>query len=376
MVRAATHHSVLAMRISLCLICRDELANLERCLASARGVADEVCVLDTGSTDGTPELARRLGARVVEREWTDDFSAARNACLELARGDRVLVLDADEELVGEGAREALERFAAHHPEAVGRLRLTNVGAAGTGPEGSDVDLSRFLPRLPGFCFRGRVHEQIVREGAPAEREDTGARILHRGYQAHALEGREKLRRNRRLVTAAIEDDPGDPYLWFHLGRTEFVAGEHRRAWEASERAIELLAGGTEPYLGTLYETAGYALRELGRSAEALRLLRTVEARFQRRADTRFLLALLSMDTGLLREAEAGFRACLELEGTTPEGGETCLSASTWAPAFNLGVMNEVLTHPVEARGWYRRALSYHPDHQPSRDGLARLAAAG
>ena len=78
------------LRISLCMIVRDEAENLERCLRSVAGVVDELCVLDTGSTDGTIELARRLGARVSSAPWTQDFSAARNASVALASGDWIL----------------------------------------------------------------------------------------------------------------------------------------------------------------------------------------------------------------------------------------------------------------------------------------------
>jgi len=363
------------MRLSLCLICRDEAANLERCLASVRGVVDELCVLDTGSVDGTLDVARRHGAIVGERPWADDFAAARNASLELATGDWVLVLDADEELLAEepreggGARRALEAFARAHAGAIGRLRLENRGAGGGA---SELSLSRFFPRDGGIGFRGRVHEQLVAaDGPELPRLDTGARILHHGYRAEAIAARAKLGRNRRLLETAVRETPGDPYPWFHLGRTCFVAEEHTAALEACSRAIELLAEGEAPYLGLLYETAGYALRSLGRSVEARALLGRIEARFARRADTRFLVALLDLDLGRLDEAERGFRACLELEGVTPEGGETTRSSSTWAPAFNLGVMREVLGDRVRAIEWYRRALSHEPDHEPSLAALGR-----
>ena len=69
----------------LCLIVRDEEAVLARALRSVRGVVDTIAVVDTGSTDGTVALAERLGARVARFTWCDDFAAARNRSLELAR---------------------------------------------------------------------------------------------------------------------------------------------------------------------------------------------------------------------------------------------------------------------------------------------------
>ncbi|MDP6775756.1 MAG: glycosyltransferase, partial [Candidatus Latescibacteria bacterium] len=79
-----------AQKLSVCMIARDEAQFLTRCLESIQGLADEVVVGDTGSTDDTRQVAVEGGARVVEAPWEDDFSLARNAVLEEATGDWVL----------------------------------------------------------------------------------------------------------------------------------------------------------------------------------------------------------------------------------------------------------------------------------------------
>jgi glycosyltransferase involved in cell wall biosynthesis len=83
-------------RISLCMIAKDEENNLVRCLRSVKPLVDEIIVVDTGSADRTKDIATALGARVFEFSWEDDFSAARNFSISQARGDWILVLDADE----------------------------------------------------------------------------------------------------------------------------------------------------------------------------------------------------------------------------------------------------------------------------------------
>ena len=79
------------------MIARNEEALLGVCLESVRGLVDEIVLVDTGSTDATPELAR-LAGDVVSVPWSDDFSAPRNEALAHAQGDWILQLDADERL--------------------------------------------------------------------------------------------------------------------------------------------------------------------------------------------------------------------------------------------------------------------------------------
>jgi len=85
------------MKISFCLITRNEEANLPRCLGSAEGLADEIVVLDSGSTDGTEAVARRFGARWHRRDWTG-YVDQKNHLLSLAQHEWVFSLDADEAL--------------------------------------------------------------------------------------------------------------------------------------------------------------------------------------------------------------------------------------------------------------------------------------
>ena len=85
-------------RLSVCMIVKNEERFLGQCLASVKDIADELIVIDTGSTDRTIEIAREHGAQVGHFEWCNDFAAARNVSIAPATGDWILFLDADEEL--------------------------------------------------------------------------------------------------------------------------------------------------------------------------------------------------------------------------------------------------------------------------------------
>jgi len=88
------------MKISLCLITLNEEQNLPRCLKSCADLADEIVVLDSGSSDGTEKIARQFGARWQHQDWLG-FVGQKNKALSLARHPWVFSLDADEELSSE-----------------------------------------------------------------------------------------------------------------------------------------------------------------------------------------------------------------------------------------------------------------------------------
>ena len=87
-----------SLGISAALIARNEAGVIGACLDSLSGHVDEIVVVDTGSTDATPDIVAGRGGRVLHFPWADDFSLARNRALEAASGDWILYIDADERL--------------------------------------------------------------------------------------------------------------------------------------------------------------------------------------------------------------------------------------------------------------------------------------
>ena len=93
------------MSISLCMITKNEENHLENCLNSVKKLIDEIIIADTGSTDKTKEIARKFTNKIYDFKWNDDFSAARNFCLQKATKDWILVLDADETISNKDLEE-------------------------------------------------------------------------------------------------------------------------------------------------------------------------------------------------------------------------------------------------------------------------------
>ena len=132
--------------VSLCMIVRNEEKVLARCLDSVRGIADEICITDTGSTDKTREIARKYGT-VQAFPWCDDFSAARNFSFAQARMDYTLWLDADDVL----DEENLEKLKRHGYEMIDPVcgMLAN-GDTGDGKLPSEETLVEYVLRELAF----------------------------------------------------------------------------------------------------------------------------------------------------------------------------------------------------------------------------------
>lgn len=224
--------------LSACLIVKDEAALLPGCLASLEGVVDEVVVHDTGSTDGTVELARATGATVIEGRWDDDFGAARNVALAACRGDWILHVDADERLAPGLDRAGLEALL-RRTSTEDVLGVTIDNRHADGASGTRHQAMRLFRRARGHWV-GRLHEQVVaRDGqAPLRRGRTDRLAIdHLGYQPEHMAARDKATRNVRLAEADLADAPhGDrAALLLNLARSLTVAG---RLDEAARRCHE------------------------------------------------------------------------------------------------------------------------------------------
>jgi len=101
--------------VAACIITRDEVHRLPECLSSVL-FCDEIVVVDSGSVDGTVELARRFGAEVIETTWRG-YAVARNAAIDAAQAAWVLEIDADER-ISDALREEILAFVASPPDGV------------------------------------------------------------------------------------------------------------------------------------------------------------------------------------------------------------------------------------------------------------------
>ncbi|HET9656718.1 MAG TPA: glycosyltransferase family 2 protein [Kineosporiaceae bacterium] len=141
------------------MIVRDEQDRLATCLDSAAPVADEIVVVDTGSTDATVEIARRYGAIVLQYGFDPaDYARVRNLGLDAARGRYVLVMDADEVLTRRSLGAVRECLAGGE-DGGWIVTRRNLPAGSRAPAWVDHAVRLFRNR-PQYRFRHRVHETV------------------------------------------------------------------------------------------------------------------------------------------------------------------------------------------------------------------------
>jgi glycosyltransferase involved in cell wall biosynthesis len=343
----------MASKLALVMIARDEAHCIERCLSSVRGHVDEMLVLDTGSTDGTPELAHRAGARVASFAWRDDFAAARNAALEQADADWALVLDADEWLVGGAA--ALRALRDSAPSSVGVVRVDNLYGPDAQKASRSVSwLSRVLPR--GARYEGRIHEQPE---AVWPRRRLDVTICHDGYLDAPMQ--RKHGRNERLLRLALAEQPGDGYLHYQLGKDLELQARYADAVPHYARA-DALAGAAEPWRHDLLLRRLFTLKKLARHDEAVQLAQAEQLRFGDSPDYCFALGDLLLDwaahepargAALVPLIESAWQHAVAI-GERPDLPDSVHGRGSYLPAHNLAVLYEGLNRSAEARHWRER----------------------
>lgn len=311
-------HATRRPHLSVCLIVKNEERFLGQCLASVEGLADQIVVVDTGSTDRSVEIAKHYKAEVHSFAWCDDFSAARNAALEHARGDWILMLDADEELPPD-QHESLRKLLRNASVISWRLPLQDVGREAEG--------SSYVPRLyrnaPAVFYIGRVHEQVF-TSLEVRREEWGletrlgdAMLRHHGYTKELTSERDKVARNLRLLEMAVNELPQEANLLMNLGleltrsgRKEEGLRRYREAFEAlSAEPPAVVVPELREVLLTQFCTQLVAAKE---HAEVIRVLTSPLAKLGSglTASLHFTLGLAQMELKDFASAAEQFRQCL------------------------------------------------------------------
>jgi tetratricopeptide (TPR) repeat protein len=321
--------------LGLSMIVKNEAEMIGPCLDSVRGVANQIVVADTGSTDRTVEIARGLGATVISYAWNDHFADARNAALTAMNTDWVLSLDADEEL-DRDAGSTIRRLI-RAPQAAGYiLPVRNYTPASEIRAGSAIgqandlrhprasnagsyftyEKCRLFRRDPKIHFTGRVHEQVeltIRE-AGMKLRPADCCIHNFGLLSPRGDMGKKLIYYRDLLRLRVQDEPRDFRGWTYLGRMEYDSFNNRvEALRNFQKALELNPRCVEALLFT-----AMIYLDLGRAQDALPFLEFNPPDHASALQKHRLLGDAFSQVGRLQESRAAYLEALKMRGRDGE----------------------------------------------------------
>lgn len=202
------------LKISACTIAKNEAKNIEHWVKCVKPFADEIIVVDTGSTDNTREIALTAGASIYDFVWCNDFAAAKNFAMDKASGDWIVMLDADE-YFDEPSQQKLRSFISqnHHDKKIAGFitPFLNIDVDDNNNVLSKSWQMRIFRREKKLRFVGKVHEALQNFAPAGQDRDfvvaSELQFIHTGYSAALIEA--KLRRNLELILKEVAEQGGE-----------------------------------------------------------------------------------------------------------------------------------------------------------------------
>lgn len=359
------------------MIVKDEAANLPRCLASVKDLADEIVVLDTGSGDDTPMIAQQAGAKVNFLMWGDDFAHARNVSLEQATQDWILVLDADETLTPAG-RQLIQAIRQDQPFgqiAPEDLLLITMLRQEIGATQSPYTLvSRIFRNLPELRFVRPYHESIdesVEALMAAEAHWQIAQfdevaIAHTGYSVDEIAAKNKFSRAQRIMAAHLAAHPQDAYMANKLGALYTQSNEWEKALTILQAALR--SGNFDPmtqyelhyHLGIAHRHLAPMSGQLEAAEENYRQAIALPIAEKLKLGAYLNLAALLKRQGDLEGAIAQYETAARIDPTQP------------MIYFNLGVVHRARGYLEPALRAYEYAIVLDPNYGAAYQNLAAV----
>lgn len=313
------------MKLSQCMIVKNEEENIRQALSWAKNIAFEQIVVDTGSTDRTAEIAKEMGAKVYRFKWCDDFSAAKNYAIDQASGEWIAFLDADEYLSEEDAEKLMKTLEKiEKMKGIERPHFIRCSWVQLEEDGKPFSVSvqdRIFRNLPEIRYHGKIHEQIGLPGGEdmvCWDEQKRLSIFHTGYAASVMRTRGKWQRNIELLKTEIRENPKDYGAWSYLGDA-YVGLD--KVQEAKKAYLKALEGGASAAISRWgYMNAGKNLLKLYMNHPSL-AESTLEVKGVAKQvgypeidnpDVYFFLGLYYMKQGFFQEAYQEIKRALEL----------------------------------------------------------------
>lgn len=363
------------IELSLCMIVRDNEDTIRPCLESIKPFVDEMIVVDTGSTDRTPDICRELGARVEHFPWCDDFSAARNESLKYARGTWIFWMDSDDTIGPDCGRELRTLTQTKHADEVLGF-VMQVHCPGRNAEGAEevtvVDHVKLFRNRCNLRFEHRIHEQILpaihRAGGRVEWTDLF--VVHSGADRSPQGERRKLERDLRILNRELLEKPNHPFVLFNLGMTHAHAKQFEEAISYLTQCVKV-SDPQDSHVRKAYALVVSAQMQAGDEAMAIQCCERGLQLYPEDTELQFRAGVLYHRTGRLTEAVAAFQGALSPQTRRRFQSVVC-GLNSHLTRHNLALVYEDLNQWKQAEAMWREVLREKPESRVAGRALGQV----
>lgn len=338
--------------ISLCMIVRNEEDGLANCLSSVKGIADEIVIVDIGSTDRTKEIAASFTDRIFDFEWTDDFSAARNYAFSLATKKYILWLDADNHLL-EKDRQLFIKLKKSLGLDVDSVTMNDYLTFDTsGNVATSQRRHRIVRRDRGFQWIGAVHEYLAVSG---NIQNSDVVITHHNR---------KMDTERNLQIYLKKEQAGEPFLprdLYYFANELRDHKQYRKAILYYEKFLNGKQGWMEDNIQACMRI-GDCFERLGQKDKQIASMSRSLAYDRPRPEFCCTLGGYFLENNHYENAIFWFTAAVNQERDKNTLALVTHFHSTWLPHLQLCICYDRLGQFDQAIAHNEKALSYYPNH--------------
>ncbi|GIO21490.1 glycosyltransferase [Oceanobacillus sp. J11TS1] len=306
--------------ITLCMIVKNEGAFLEKCLSSVQDFAEEIIIVDTGSTDNTIDIAKKFHSKIFHYPWDQHFANARNEGLAKATGEWILWLDADECLDIQNP-EFYKEILKNKQANLLFLPITNFIGEHLDALNHD-SYTHHQPRLfrnhQGIQFINRIHETLDGEPEKLTTDIIDMPILHYGYIDEITKAKNKSIRNKKILKLEAKKEMHSPWVEYHLASEHYRLKEYKLALEYVNQSIFnfLLIGKKPPSVH--YKLKYDILIQTNSMNQALPGIEKALLLYPDYVDLHFYKGLILLHQSDYQNAKTCFEKCLELGEHHPD----------------------------------------------------------
>ena len=401
--------------ISLCMIVKDEADFLKSCLDSVKDYVDEMIIVDTGSKDDTIKIAESFGAKVIEHEWKDNFSDARNVSLKHATKDWILILDADETISEKDLKEMKKLLEDKNADAYSLVQRnyfkdrkeTSIEVSSKDdkyPESKKYNgwfpsrLVRLFRNNKDYEFTGIIHELIEQSIEIKEDNIVPSQIPIHHFR---VDKDQKFNDNKKqkyleMGLKQIETTPDEPKPYYEVGQIYLSDEEYDKAIELFEKAIKIIdkSKDYDKHKGTyvyLCLSLGKAYLKTGKFELAIHYLKKFLENFPNAHIVHFFLGQAYSSLGKVDDAIKHYQTSAKLYPADEEihnnlanlysrVGKFELAVQEFKIALklspnnatinrNLGATYFVMREPLNALKYFKRSVELQPEFEKDLGGI-------